>query len=331
MIEPDQFLENLYKQRNQTVLEPSLARMELEKRLGDVPEPSLDVDLTKLETVECIGYTRERFRFKASDDLFIPFYVLTPHTTSHTQFASILALHGHGYGSRELVGLNEDDTEEEGEPGIHRQLAVQLVKKGFKVFVPEILGFGDRRLTKDKEEDNKNSCFTLAAALMMSGSTLAGMRVFEARRMIDVMATFPDVSEEQIGLEGFSGGGLVSALVSALDTRVKATVLTGFANTFKDSILDRNHCLDNYIPGILSIGEQPDLLRLIAPRALFLEAGDEDKVFPLRGVEVAIEQVKNVYKENNMQDQFDSDIFSGGHIINGRKFIDWFERVLTRE
>ncbi|MFK3939112.1 dienelactone hydrolase family protein [Alkalihalobacillus sp. NPDC078783] len=328
MIEPDQFLETLYNKRNQTVLEPSLARMELEKLLGDVPDPSLDVDLTKLETVECIGYTRERFRFKASDDLFIPFYVLTPHTTSQTKISSILALHGHGYGSRELIGLNADNTEEE-ETGIHQQLAVQLVQKGFKVFAPEILGFGDRRLKQDKEEDNKNSCFALAAAFMMSGSTLAGMRVFEARRMIDVMATFPDVNEEQIGLIGFSGGGLVSALVSALDTRAKATVLTGFANTFKDSILDRNHCLDNYIPGILSIGEQPDLLRLVAPRALFLEAGDEDKVFPLSGVETAIKQVVDVYKENNMQDQFDHDIFSGGHIINGRKFIDWFERVLT--
>ncbi|MEK4563997.1 alpha/beta hydrolase family protein [Alkalihalobacillus sp. FSL R5-0424] len=329
MIEPDQFIESLYSKRQQTALEPSLARMELEKLLGDVPQASLDVDLTKLETVECIGYTRERFRFKASDDLFVPFYVLTPHTTSQTQFKSILALHGHGYGSRELVGLNADDTEEEGEPGIHQQLAVQLVQKGFKVFAPEILGFGDRRLKKDKEEDNKNSCFSLAAAFMMSGSTLAGMRVFEARRMIDVMATFPDVDEEQVGLVGFSGGGLVSALVSALDTRVKATVLTGFANTFKDSILDRNHCLDNYIPGILSIGEQPAILRLVAPRALFLEAGDEDRVFPLRGVKTAIEQVQAVYKENNMQDQFDYDIFSGGHIINGRRFIDWFDRMLV--
>ncbi|WP_308807762.1 dienelactone hydrolase family protein [Alkalicoccobacillus plakortidis] len=290
----------------------------------------MDPDLHKTETKECIGYTRERFIFQASEGLSVPFYVLTPHTTVHS-FSSVLALHGHGYGSRELVGLNKDGTEgDEGEPGIHQQLAVQLVKKGLKVFVPEILGFGDRRLSKDKQEDNSSSCFSLAAAFLMSGSTIAGMRVYEARRLVDIMSTFSDVRQEKVGLVGFSGGGLIAGLVAALDSRVQATVLTGFANTFKHSILDRNHCVDNYIPDILSIGEQPDILRLIAPRKLFIEAGNEDRVFPIEGVEEAVSQLEAEYQKQGAMDHFKSDIFQGGHTINGRLFVDWLKEALDK-
>ena len=85
----------------------------------------------------------------------------------------------------------------------------------------------------------------------------------------------------KIGCMGISGGGLVAAFTSILDERIKATVISGYTSTFKGSIMDRRHCLDNYIPGILEYTEMPDLIGLIAPRALFIEAGTADHLFPL--------------------------------------------------
>ncbi|MDQ0208487.1 alpha/beta hydrolase family protein [Alkalicoccobacillus murimartini] len=327
MLEPDLFFEKL-SENHKTVIDPTDVRKQLHEKLGKTPLESMDLDIQKLETTECIGYTRERFVFQASEDLIVPVYVLTPHSTA-TSFSSVLALHGHGKGSRELVGLLEDGSEDQTEPGIHQHAAVQLVKKGMKVFVPEILGFGDRKLKRDKEKTN--SCFAMASTLLMAGSTLVGVRVFEAKRTLDMMATFHDVKQDQIGLFGFSGGGLVAGLTSVLDQRVAATVLSGFTNTFKHSILAMDHCIDNYIPDILSVAELPELIGLISPRKLFIEAGDEDRIFPIDGVREAVSRLETIYETNQVSQNLVIDVFQGGHTISGRHSFDWLQIELKRQ
>lgn len=162
------------------------------------------------------------------------------------------------------------------------------MKQGFVVAAPEVLGFGDRRLAEDLKsgEPGRNSCFRLSAALLMTGQTMAGCRIYETMRALDYLQQRDEVDGERIGIMGISGGGLVAGFTAALDERISSAVVSGYANTFQDSILTRNHCLDNYIPGILLEAEMPDLLGLIAPRGLFLEAGTQTicLVPPARGM-----------------------------------------------
>ena len=169
----------------------------------------------------------------------------------------------------------------------------------------------------------------IASQLLLVGKTLAGLRVQECRRVIDYLQSLDEVDEDKIGCIGISGGGLLASFTSILDDRIKATVVSGYANTFKGSIMDRRHCLDNYVPGILKYTEMPDLIGLIAPRALFIEAGTADHLFPLKETLLAIEKLTKIYQLFDAGESFASHIFEGGHEINGEESFEWLIRNLS--
>ncbi|SHM98112.1 dienelactone hydrolase family protein [Gracilibacillus kekensis] len=295
--------------------------------LGDfsyLDETRVPLQATIVETEQFNEYKRELIILPLTNLLEVKMYVLTP-KTEKKNIAPVLALHGHGYGVKEAVGLTEDG-EQEAVSGIHNQFAVHLVKKGFKVFAPEVIGFGDRRLTRDMQQGNINSCEAMATNLLMEGKTLAGLRIWEARRILDFIEKASDVDKEKIAIMGFSGGALIAAYTAALDLRVAATVLTGFTNTFKGSIMAMHHCIDNYIPGILNYAELPEWISLISPRSLFIESGEKDPIFPNRFVLDAIKQIEENYQ--NRPEKFRYDIFPGTHEISGRIAYDWLKGVL---
>ncbi|GAE92008.1 hypothetical protein JCM21714_984 [Gracilibacillus boraciitolerans JCM 21714] len=296
--------------------------------LGDftyLDETRVPFQINLIETKEFPDYKRELFSLSLTKLIEIKMYVLTPKTNKKI-FPSVLALHGHGFGVKEAVGLTETG-EQAQVAGIHNQFAVHLVKKGLKVFAPEVIGFGDRRLTRDIEQDNINSCEAMATNLLMEGKTLAGLRIWEARRVLDFIEQSSETDDQKIAMMGFSGGALVTAYTAALDLRVKATVLTGFTNTFKGSIMARHHCIDNYIPGILNFAELPEWISLISPRSLFIESGEKDLIFPNSYVKKAIAEIAEYY--DNRPEKFSYDIFPGAHEINGRKAYDWLVNQIS--
>jgi len=295
---------------------------------GDVPQAMLAS--STLEHVELETVIRERVEYSAGAGLRIPAYIMRPRAAANGKRPAILALHGHGWGSREMVGLLPDGRPNAAVPSGHRDAAFQLASRGFIVLVPELIGFGDRKLAQDADHDDPkaNSCFPLAAALLLAGKTLAGLRVFEASRAIDYLLQRFDVDAGRIGIIGFSGGGMIASLTAALDERVGAAAIYGYSNTYRSSILARRHCLDNYLPGILQHAEMPDLLALIAPRPLFLESGNQDHLFPETGVREAARRIAEIYREMDALTSFEYDIFPGGHEMNGRRSFDWLQSVL---
>ncbi|GGF23968.1 hypothetical protein GCM10010954_23560 [Halobacillus andaensis] len=319
MTEIDRYLVRLYKESiEKQMINKSAIRKEVTRLLGCFESPVCRGVQAVEEPVHEDGYTREHFQFYTTGDLTARMYVLTPAVKPSKKYPGVLALHGHGKGYKEMVGI------EKGSTG-HHCFALDLVKRGFKVFVPEMIGFGDRMLKKDKEGGVSNSCFPLAAHLLMSGKTLAGLRVYEARRVLDIMENW---SEQRFGVVGFSGGGMIAAFTAMLDRRVQATVLSGFANTFKGSILAADHCLDNYIPGLLKVGELPALLGLITPKPLFIEAGLHDQVFPIEPAQQTIQKLTLLYKELGVGSQFSYDLFDGGHEVKGEQSFDWLSQHL---
>ena len=81
---------------------------------------------------------------------------------------------------------------------------------------------------------------------------------------------------------------------SALDERIKLAIISGYFCTFKVSIFNINHCIDNYIPGILKYAEMYDIAGLIAPRGLFVESATNDPIFPVDATKYAINKSKNI-------------------------------------
>ena len=126
---------------------------------------------------------------------------------------------------------------------------------------------------------------------------------------------------------GISGGGLVASFAAAVDERIKAAVVSGFANTFQASILAVPHCIDNFVPGLSQLAEMPDLLGLIAPRPLLIEAGARDPIFPLHAADEAYDQLKAIYALLAAEPLLAYDRFEGDHEISGRLAFEWFGRI----
>lgn len=300
----------------------------LQSSLGSFEDMRSPLEPVLLERVEYDEYIRERVEIGTVTGLRMPVYVLIPKAGNRPvepgKLPGMLALHGHGYGSREVVGLAADGTILQQKKGGHNSFALELMKQGHIVVAPEMIGLGDRRLIRDtKPGKDRSSCVSLTGQLLMYGMSLAGLRVFEALRALDYLSSRSEVNPDQIGCMGFSGGGLVAAYASALDERIQAAVLCAFTNTFKGSILSINHCIDNFIPGVLDYAELPELIGLIAPRPLFIESGENDPIFPSASARTAIEIIRDIYRKEDALDRLQYDIFPGVHEVNGRAAYPW--------
>jgi len=274
-------------------------------------------------------YTREYIIFENEAGLSTPAYLLTPDGADGST-PTIVALAGHGFGVADIVGLRPDGSEQApGESGYHKAFAVALAQRGFVVIAPELLGFGELRLARDIKPDNPgvSSCNAISTMLMMVGRTMAGARVNQARRCIDALAELgygaPPVAM------GISGGGLVCAYFAALDERVRACCVSGFANTFRGCFLAMHHCVDCYQPDLLRIAEMPDLLSLIAPRPMIWEAGESDPIFPIDAVMDAERIVRRVYDEYGRGGDFAVDRFPKDHQIHGVAAYDFLWKYAT--
>ncbi|WP_309119374.1 alpha/beta hydrolase family protein [Paenibacillus sp.] len=341
MWHPDEYMESLYAS-----ITPELQfaaanaeewkawrdrlRRRFAERLGGFPDRSAALEPKLLERVECDGYVRERVEFTTFFGLRCPAYVLVPTVSAAlgARLPAVAAFHGHGYGSREVVGLSPAGESIIGRPTYQKNFGVQLAKRGFLVVAPEIFGFGDRRLRDEYGRDKYSSCDKLSKLLLHMGRTMAGHRVYEAMRAVDYLCMREDVDAERIGCMGISGGGLVASFTAALDERIKSTVVSGYVNTFKASILDIEHCIDNYVPGLGEYAEMPDIVSLIAPRALLMEAGTKDEIFPLSASLEALERIRNVYTLLEVPSKLACDVFEGEHEISGAQAYDWLQRTV---
>lgn len=312
-------------------------RINFRKKLAELIElnffESSELSPEKLEEKHYPGYMREKIVLKSDSCTLMPAYVLIPEDRKE-RFPAVIAMHGHGYGKEELVGVWEDgyDRVDSVSRGYQKDFALELMKRGLLVAVPDQSGFGERRLKEDIARGNEqSSCKQLSLWALMMGATTMGRRVWDAMRIIDYLSTRSDVDYSRIGMMGISGGGATTLFTSALDDRIKVTVVSGYLNTFRDSILSIDHCIDNYVPGILRYCEMYDVAALIAPRPLLIESGSKDTLFPIKTAMYAYEQVRRAYILLNAEDRIEADFFEGIHEIGGSKSYDFVAEWLKNK
>jgi dienelactone hydrolase len=308
-------------------------RERLRQLLGGFPETAPDLDVHTIETVEEDGYTRELLVFQSQPGEYVPCYVLTPRAPN-APLRPVIALHGHGLaGARPLVGLAEGADEAESMRAQNNDYARQLALRGHMVFAPIIRGFAERMEDAPHSDTGKplwpSSCRVLSVNAMLLGRSLLGLRVWDVMRLVDYIRSRPELQSAPIGCVGFSGGGTVALFSAALDQRIACTVLNSYFNTFRDSIMAIEHCLCNYLPGILEYAEMADIAGLIAPRPLLVVSGKQDQIFPVEATERALAALRPVYELHGAPERLDADLFAGGHQWNGAKAYEWLGRWLT--
>ncbi len=270
-------------------------------------------------------YTLKKYSLKICDGLTSAVYVLMPKNLSGKS-KGVVALCGHGYGVRQILNISKTGNKKRFNyiDNYQKNFAVELVKRGNVVVAPELFGFGEARLSNDLWKPFYiSSCDELSHHLLPYGLTVAGVRIAQALMCAKVLKEMNEVDENKVSLMGISGGGLTALYASVLDGSIYKTVICGYVNTFKESILSMWHCPDNYIPHILEVGEIYDFASALAPKELFIESGRKDKLFPIGASELAHEKIKRIYTLMGAEDKLHIDIFNGKHSVCGRKSFDW--------
>jgi dienelactone hydrolase len=163
---------------------------------------------------------------------------------------------------------------------------------------------------------------------LLLGETMIGWRVWDVMRTIDYIATRPELDAKRIGCMGISGGGTAALFSAALEPRIRAAMVSGYLNTFQDSIGSLAHCIDNYVPGILNWAEMHDIAGLIAPRPLFVESGERDNIFPIAASRASFTQVRDIYRVFQAEDRVEQEVFPGEHSFWGKRGIPFMAKHL---
>lgn len=270
-------------------------------------------------------YTIQKYSLEICDGLVTAVYMLTPKKLTK-KANGVVALCGHGYGVRQILNISKSGRKKHFRyiDNYQKNFAVELVKRGCVVAAPELFGFGEARLSSDLYKPFYiSSCDELSHHLLPYGLTTASIRIAQALMCVKVLKSTDTVDGNKISLMGISGGGLTALYASVLDESIYKTVICGYVNTFRDSILSMWHCPDNYIPGILEIGEIYDFASALAPKELFIESGRKDKLFPIHASEAAHKHIKRIYELADAKDKLHIDVFDGKHSVSGRKSFDW--------
>jgi dienelactone hydrolase len=299
----------------------------LDRLIGFQDIPVSDQHPEVLECIDCGSYTREKILLHTTPHTYMPVYLLLPKVTPSPP-PVVLAFHGHGYGVKDIVGLWEDGEERSKPDGYHKDFAVSLVNRGFAVVAPEISCFGERLtdfsyLKTPLESPIPYTCDHAAKLAFHLGGSVIGLRILDGKRLVDYLFTRDDIDATRLGAMGISGGGMHTFFSTCLDTRIKACVVSGYYSTFRDSILAMSHCTCNFVPGLHQFGEMYDLVGLIAPRPMLVEAASRDNIFPIEAVKFSCSKAEIIYNLFNAQNQFETDFFEGRHEISGRRAYDF--------
>ena len=243
-------------------------------------------------TIDGGDYLVEKLVFESLPGYFVPALLYKPRTIA-SPLPAVLSPCGHS-----TVGKAE---------GTYQILHVNLVKRGYVVLTYDPVGQGERSQFWDPEMGRSRfnlSCgehAVLGNPLYLIGSNLARYRIWDGMRGLDYLASRPEVDSKRVGCVGNSGGGTLTAYISALDSRVAAAAICCYITTLPRRMRNRiqedpSADPEQDIFGFVSEGiDHAGLLALLAPRPTLLGTARFD-FFPIEGARESFAEAKRLFE-----------------------------------
>jgi len=286
------------------------------QQLGPVPIPQPIV----LESIECEGYWRHKLAYETLPGNWNRAYLLVP-TGRARRRAAVLCPHGHVAGENLAVA----DPQQAAVAKVGVPYAHEFAIRGLVALAPAHAGTGERSYGPEHNPiSSPGSCQALWFRLNHMGLDLTGLRVFDLMAALNLLSASPDVDPRRIGCAGLSGGCWLSQVLTAMDRRVRAVVLSGFFTTFVQTVW-HSHCICHHPFGIGRLCDMPDISALIAPRPQFVESGEKDKGYPYQP---AFDMVAEAYTLLGARDHLGVHRYNGPHMFHGGESIPWMVRQL---
>jgi dienelactone hydrolase len=303
-------------------------RSKLTELVGGFPKERPPLRPITLETRAFPGYTREKIVFDSGPGVSMLAYLLLPEKARRPA-AVMICVPGHGRGVDDIVGIDDRGGERPDKAGYQHDFAIQVAEAGIAAMAIEPMGFGCRRDPINARAGlSRKACDPAAGGALLVGQTMVGWRVWDIMRTLDYIATRSELDSNRVGCMGISGGGTVTVFSAALDPRIRVGLVSGYLNTFRDSVGSLAHCIDNYVPGILNWAEMHDVAGLIAPRPLFVESGEKDNIFPIQASIESFNEVRKIYGVFGAADSVEQEVFPGEHSFWGKRGIPFLARHL---
>jgi dienelactone hydrolase len=254
----------------------------------------------------------------------VPAFLLVPHERT-ARGPAVLAQHGHGPGKSEVCGLDDEESRA-AVAEHHGDYGHKLAERGYVVLAPDLRCFGERL---DWNPPDKYACDLNLVHAYAAGENPLAQNLWDLGRALDVLEQHPLVDPARIGMVGLSYGATMTLFLTALDDRVRAAVVSGYFNTWRDAHrMPWNLCGSQVLPGMLTDIEHVALGALVAPRALLVETGTDDPIFPLAGARAEMERLRIVYAALDAPERVEHDVFPGGHRWHGERALPFLARAL---
>jgi acetyl esterase/lipase len=277
-------------------------RQQLYHLLGDLPDLSREISVTKLAEEKHESYVLEKLLLDLNGIEHVPAYFVRP----HRQTVPLPAiLYNHAHGGNYVLGKDEFLA---GRDILQTPpYAQELTQNGYAVLCIDTWAFGERRGWSESE---------IFKHMLWSGQVMWGMMVYDSLRAIDYLVSRPDVDAGRLGTMGISMGSTMAWWLAALDTRIRVCVdiccLTDFQSLIDTRGLD-GHGLYYYVPGLLKHFTTAQINALIAPRAHLSLAGEFDPLTPPAGLDRIDAQLREVYQSEGAPDAWRLVRYKIGH------------------
>jgi dienelactone hydrolase len=225
----------------------------------------------------------------------------------------IISMHGGG-GSPEVAlfrgGANYHDMVRGG------------VKRGFVVFAPTHLFRAEGH-----PPDVRNR---MDERLRLVGTSLTAVEIAKIARGLDVLLKRPEVDPNRVAMVGLSYGGYYALVTPALDQRIKVVVSSCYfgVQEYRYERDENGVPRDFQFPDRFSLFQDPELVAMICPRPLEIQAGERDNATHREKGKEFAPRCAAYYERLKRADRFRFVVFPGGHEFWDPTAWEWVERHL---
>jgi len=305
-------------------------RQRLLQMIGGLPAVKTDLHAEITGKIPMDGFTIERLVFQSLPGIYVTALVYVPndHANKHP---AVLVPAGHAADGK-----------------FHYQaLSQRLAGRGYIVISWDPVGQGERSQFWDpKAQKSRYNLICAEHAVMgnlayLVGANLVRWEVWDGIRAVDYLLTRPDVDGERISITGTSGGGTQTALIAALDPRIKVAVpscyITSLPMRMSNRIfVDPDSDPEQDLFGMISNGlDHPGLLLLMYPRPVMVAAAVLD-FFPIEGTRKTFRELQELYTRLGHADRiamvegYHAHQYSTENQQAALDFIDHFNRMPVR-
>ena len=249
--------------------------------LGLKPMPErTPLQATVTGKVEQAGYTLEKLHFQSLPGLYVTANLYLPRPAQE-RYPTILYQVGHYNGHRRDGNKVAPDCLQQGTWfATHGYVALMIDT----IELSEIAGL-HRGLLAEKRWWWHSM-----------GYTPAGVETWNAIRALDYLVTCPEVDAARIGCTGNSGGGTMTAYLSALDDRIQVAAPSCFLTNWKSLLetISPQDAEQNLPPWLADGLDQPGFVLAFAPKPMLMLSAIRD-FFTIAGVRETFREGKRIY------------------------------------